>query len=105
MVACETIADVVMVTWEFDEGTYCALSTRVDESEGRACYYELSEARSLAGVAFAQVVPGPAAVTVKVYAPEAEKPPSVYFDTRQEVPFAVLRHFVDLVTAELEPDA
>lgn len=36
-----------------------------------------------------------------VYAPEMEKPPQVYFDKTQSLPFAVLEHFVTIVAARL----
>jgi hypothetical protein len=102
------------VKWELDEGIFCALSTTVSESHGQVACHELSEARSLPPppplppppeVAVAAVLlPGPTAVTVKVYEPDDEKPPSVHFDRQQEVPFAALQRFVSLVAATLDPD-
>ncbi|MFD3314226.1 hypothetical protein [Streptomyces sp. NPDC058694] len=40
-------------------------------------------------------------MTVLVYAPEEEKPAEVFFDKTQTLPFAVLQHFVGIVTSRL----
>ncbi|ROR37404.1 hypothetical protein EDD39_5544 [Kitasatospora cineracea] len=50
----------------------------------------------------ASPAPGPTAVTVVVYAAEEEKPPEVYFDATQTLPFAALQHFVALVASRLD---
>jgi hypothetical protein len=97
---------MAMVTWEFDESIYCMLSTHDGFGDERVTYHELSEARTVpapAGDASpGTAVPGPTAVTVKIYPPAEGKPPSVYFDGHQAIPFTVLKHFTDLVTADIE---
>lgn len=93
-----------LVSWEFDGELYCAQSTEVRDCAGQTTYYELSEARLVPGdsaSASASPASGPAAVTAIVYEPEEEKPPMVFFDADQTLPFAVLQHFVTFVAAEL----
>ena len=90
-----------METWQFDDGTFCMLSTGDGLGDERVTYHELSEARTVPGNPGA-VVPGPTAVTVKIYSPAEGKPPSAYFGDHQEIPFAVLHHFMDLVAARLQ---
>lgn len=67
--------------------------------EGR--YFELSEARAMP-VEGGVLMPGPTAVTVHVYPSVEEKPPMVYFDEHQELPFEVLEQFVERVSAALD---
>lgn len=97
---------MAMATWEFDDGIYCALTTYDGFGEDQVIYHELSEARvipaSAASSDTATAAPGPTAVTVKIYSPEEGKPPSVYFDSHQTIPFAVLKHFIDGVTAAID---
>jgi hypothetical protein len=70
----------------------------------RYTYHELSEARAVPASPDT-AVPGPTAVTVKIYPRVEGKPSSVYFDGHQEIPFAVLKHFTDLVAAGIEAQA
>lgn len=93
-----------LLTWDYDGDLFCALTTETGADEGRMTHYELSEARMVPGGApsmSASPAPGPAAVTVLVYAPEEEKPAEVYFDATQTLPFAVLQHFVELIASRL----
>ena len=89
--------------WEQDGDRFCMQVTGTDNAR----YFELSEARpapsSWSETLHASVfLPGQAAVTVKVYHPDEEKPPSVYFATEQELPFEVLQRFVELVATSLQ---
>lgn len=96
-----------MLTWDYDGDLFCALTTDIDVADLQTTHYELSEARNVTSGSPsvpASPAPGPTAVTVVVYAPEEEKPPMVYFDTTQSLPFAVLQHFVAVVSERL-PDA
>ena len=90
-----------LVTWEFDGCLYCALATETGVGEDRTTYFELSEARMVPGAAAmpAAPAPGPAAVTVVVFAPEEEKPADVFFDETKTLPFVVLQHFVEIVAS------
>jgi hypothetical protein len=93
-----------LLTWDYDGDLFCALTTETGAGDGRMTHYELSEARMVPGgtpSAQASPAPGPAAVTVVVYAPEEEKPAEVYFDATQTLPFAVLQHFIALVASHL----
>lgn len=97
-----------LVTWEFDDGLFCASATETGLGADRTTYFELSEARTVPGTASvpASPAPGPAAVTVVVYAPEEEKPADVCFDGTQTLPFVVLQRFVEIVAARTgEPPA
>ncbi|UWE10737.1 hypothetical protein [Actinacidiphila bryophytorum] len=91
-----------LLTWDYDGDLYCVLTTETGAGEDRTTHVELSEARMVATgapAAPASPAPGPAAVTVVVYAPEEEKPAEVVFDGAQTVPFAVLERFVATVAA------
>ncbi|GAA3885257.1 hypothetical protein GCM10022207_60740 [Streptomyces lannensis] len=99
-----SITAMSLLTWDYDGGLYCALTTETGAGEDRTTYFELSEARMVPGSAPsmpASPAPGPAAVTVIVYAPEEEKPAEVFFDETQTLPFAVLQHFVATVASWL----
>lgn len=99
-----SITVMSLLTWDYDGDLYCALTTETGAGEGRTIHFELSEARMVPGGAPslpASPAPGPAAVTVVVYAPEEEKPAEVSFDDTQTLPFAVLQHFVATVTSRL----
>ncbi|MFI2206732.1 hypothetical protein ACH47Z_39635 [Streptomyces sp. NPDC020192] len=89
-------------TWDYDGDLYCSLTTKTGAGEGLTTHFELSEARMVPGGTPsmpASPAPGPAAVTVVVYAPEEEKPAEVFFDETQTLPFAVLQHFVTIVAS------
>lgn len=100
---------MAMVTWEFDDGIYCMLSTHDGFGDDRVTYHELSEARTVTAPADdaspGTAAPGPTAVTVKIYPPVEGKSPSVYFDGHQAIPFAVIKQFTNLVTADIEARA
>ncbi|WP_420078051.1 hypothetical protein ACN6AT_01120 [Streptomyces sp. JL4002] len=94
-----------LLTWEYEGDLFCALTTETGTTENRTTHYELSEARAIpAGTPSAPTLPtpGPTAVTVLVHPPAENKPPEVYFDATQTLPFAVLQHFVTLVASRLE---
>jgi hypothetical protein len=93
-----------MLTWDYDGDLYCALTTETGMGDARTTHFDLSEARivpSGSPSAPASSAPGPTAVTVVVYAPEEEKPPMVFFDGTQTLPFAVLQQFVATVSEHL----
>lgn len=100
---------MAMVTWEFDDDIYCMLTTHDLFGDERVTYHELSEARTVPAPAGdpgpGTPAPGPTAVTVKIHPPAEGKPPTVYFDGHQTIPFAVLKHFTDLVNADIEARA
>lgn len=87
-----------LLTWEHDGELFCALTTETGAGADRTVHFELSEART---VPPASPAPGPAAVTVVAYAAEEDKPPVVFFDAAQTLPFAVLQHFVATVARRL----
>ncbi|WP_279638450.1 hypothetical protein [Kitasatospora cineracea] len=93
------------LTWDCEGDLFCALTTVTGSAEDLMTHFELSEARMVPGGGPsmpASPAPGPTAVTVVVYAAEEEKPPEVYFDATQTLPFAALQHFVALVASRLD---
>ncbi len=98
---------MTLETWEQHGDRFCVQVTGVDDS----WYFELSAARA-APAAWTDTpphasafLPGQAAVTVRAYHPDEEKPPSAYFDADQPLPFGVLQRFVHLVARSLDqPD-
>lgn len=96
-----------VLNWDYDGDLYCVLTTETGMGDTRTTHFELSEARivpSGSPSVPASPAPGQTAVTVVVYAPEENKPPVVFFDATQTLPFAVLQHFVATVSERL-PEA
>lgn len=94
---------MAMVTWEYEDEIYCMLPTEDGAGEDWSVFYELSQARMVPAAAggTATAAPGATVVTVRMYAAEEEKPPGVWFAGGQELPFAVLKHFIDLVAPQV----
>lgn len=93
-----------LVTWAYDGDPYCALIAETGADEDRTTHFEFNEARMVPGGTPsmpASPAPGAAAVTVVGYAHEEEKPAEVFFGETQTLPFAVLQHFVTIVTSRL----
>jgi hypothetical protein len=95
---------MALETWDHDGDRFCMQSTYVEGDE--AWYFELSEARPAPAVRTGSthhddVLPGLTAVTVIAHDPAVEKPPYVFFDGAQEIPFDVLKHFTALVATAL----
>ncbi|MFC7220774.1 hypothetical protein ACFQLX_21825 [Streptomyces polyrhachis] len=91
------------IVWEDEGDFFCVLSTYVKSDE--AWVFELSEARpgpvGWASSGNAQHLPGRTAVTVMVHDEEVEKPPFVFFDGDQEMPFEMLRRFTEFVAGAI----